>query len=241
MSTTALADYMKTKFGKKALPWQADDDEPEISVTGGDVRSLGTPVPRAEHSSGTPAPRAERSPARPTLPLRPPADDLAVPTGVRVAAAPVDGDDDLSVPVVAIPYPRAATLPFHSTSVRPPAEIVVGAPAPAQSRRNRRLWLAGSIAAVVIAGVSLIIASSGGSEPATPRASKAPVEQRTAVPLPFERPTVTHEPVAAPAIEEQPAPVAPAKKPRRAKKVEPKPEVKPAAPKKWDPDALFPH
>src|SRR5690606_14161251 len=32
-STTALADYMKSKFGMKPLPWQEDDDdEPEIDV-----------------------------------------------------------------------------------------------------------------------------------------------------------------------------------------------------------------
>src|SRR5262249_40028671 len=31
-STTALADYMKAQFGAKALPWQTDDDEPEIEL-----------------------------------------------------------------------------------------------------------------------------------------------------------------------------------------------------------------
>jgi serine/threonine protein kinase len=191
-STTSLADYMKTQFGSKALPWQAEDEEPEISMLGSD----------------------------------------------DAVAATDDDDDDLSVPVDAS---VKTTMPLRSLDMRPPAEIVVGN-TPKSIRvdhrsqlqrkprfiaaRSRKLWLAGSVLAVVIAGLSLILVSTGGGKP-MPRASIAPVARPTA-PQPIER-TVIHQeqPAAAP------APSTPAKKGKRTKRST-------TTQKKWDPDALFP-
>jgi hypothetical protein len=208
-STTALADYMKSQFGTKALPWhdEDDEDEPEISLHG---------------------------------------EDLAIPS-----AAPVhqeDDDDDLSVPVEAASV-RAPTLPMRSLDMRAPAQVIVGAPSSirvdharprsripqlvgkaglALAARNRKLWLLGSVLAVIIAALSLIIVSTGHNKP-TPRASITPASRPTA-PRPLDRPTVT-----TPAVVEQAQPevTPPPKKP--AKRV-----AKPKTPKKWDPDALFP-
>jgi len=200
-STTALADYMKTQFGAKALPWQEDDGEPEL-----------------EYES-----------------------DLAVP------AAGADDDDDLSVPVD-VSSVRNPTLPMRSLDMRPPAEIVV-TPTPKSIRvdhrsrvdyrsrilaagRNRKLWLAGSALAVLIAGLSLILVSTGKDKP-MPRASITPAQ--TIAPQPLERPgVISTDPAVEPAM--APAP----KKTKRVKK-DMKPTRGDSATKKWDPDALFPH
>jgi serine/threonine protein kinase len=227
-STSALADYMKTQFGTKALPWQEDDDEPEIEMNGRVI----TPAPRAL----TPAPR---SAPKITVPLRPvtTSDDLAVPTA--------SDDDDLSVPVAET---RNPTLEMVSLDTRPPAHFVVGNTPKSRridhrtrikSQRQRRLWLAGSVVAVLIAGLSLALVSRSGSDKAPPRASAAPARSHTPAPQPLERSTVTRQ-----AVEETPAavetaPAAPAKKSSRRSKKE-KESTKPAPAKKWDPDALFP-
>ena len=290
-STTALADYMKTRFGEKALPWQEDDDEPEIEVGQGSEDE----PPFRHASSGrvlTPAPNGvlvatqrQRTPA-PTVPLRPPAaaaDELALPV-----------DDDLSIPVDNTPAPRAPTLPLQALSLRAPGHVVVGKPrrsnaevavrapavrvptessgpvataepepvsasAVASAPRSRRNWLLGSIAAVAIAAVSLIVVSSGSSKPAS-RASAAPAKviderEHAAAPQPLERPRVVRpragaSPAAgeespdeppradlkrAPAARDDGDATAPATK--RARRPAAK---KPAPTKKWDPDALFP-
>ncbi len=283
-STTALADYMKAKFGEKALPWQEeDDDEPEIEVGQGSVDEL----PRRHASSGrvlTPAPNGvlvatarQRTPA-PTVPLRPPAvaaDDLALPV-----------DDDLSIPVDNTPAPRAPTMPLRALSLRPPGHAVVGTARPsndevaarvpavrvvteaepaepvieqaaASAPRSRRIWLVGSIAAVVIAAVSLIVVSTGRGKPVS-RASAAPAkvtEERepSAAPQPLERPRVVRPAVVAPAAAKGTADQAMRADSKRAPAArdhddEPVPAAKrrrpaakkPAPTKKWDPDALFP-
>jgi serine/threonine protein kinase len=227
-STTALADYMKAQFGTKALPWQEDDGEPEIELTTevAPARRL-TPAPRVTPARGSVSPRA--SSPKPTVPLRPvtTGDDLAIPS--------LTDDEDLSVPVAET---RTPTLEMVSLDVRPPAQFVVGH-TPISKRidhrrliaaqRQRRLWLAGSAIAVVIAALSLILVSAGTDKP-TPRASAAPA-MRSVAPQPLERPTVAPHAVD-PAVET----AAPAKKSsKRSKK-----EAKPAPAKKWDPDALFP-
>jgi hypothetical protein len=165
------------------------------------------------------------------------------------------------------PVQRAPTLPLVALSMRPPADIVVGTPAPPASPRGRKLWLAGSIAAVAIAAVSLFVVRS--TTDSRPRASAAPAAKRSraVAPQPLERPRVRHaaptdppteaafaKPVEAdvdPATKASDEAAVPEKKSRRsAVKKEPRPEVtsepkpetssgpKPA--KKWDPDALFP-
>jgi serine/threonine protein kinase len=226
-STSALADYMKKQFGTKALPWQEEDDEPEIEMTR---------PPTQERVASRPTPR-------PTLPLRPltTSDDLAIPASTD--------DDDLSVPVAG--ESRNPTLTMGSIDTRPPASFVVGH-TPKSRRidrrvvlrqaRQRKLWLAGSAIAVLIAGLSLILVSTG-SDSATPRASAAPSRSHNAAPQPLEKPTVATP--AAEAAGEAAAPAPAKKSSRRAKKdtpkAEPKAETAKQAPaKKWDPDALFP-
>jgi hypothetical protein len=241
-STSALADYMKSQFGTKALPWQEEDDEPEMELTTevAPDRNVVRIPSRTPARGGTPArgsgPRA--SSPKPTVPLRPVtvADDLAIPGALN--------DDDLSVPVAG--EARTPTLEMVSLDMRPPAQFVVGH-TPVSKRidhrrliaaqRQRRWWLAGSAIAVVIAGLSLVLVSAGTDKP-TPRASAAPATRSQSVaPQPLERPTVTAAP-GEPATE---TPSTPAKKSsRRSKKDDKKDSAKPAPAKKWDPDALFP-
>jgi serine/threonine protein kinase len=240
-STSALADYMKKQFGTKALPWQEDDDEPELELTtevapdkrhvSANVIPRTTTPPRGSMPARTgTAPRG--SVPKPTVPLRPvtPVDDLAIP------GAP--GDDDLSIPVVG--ESKTPTLEMVSLDVRPPAHFVVGNTPKSRRidhrhriklQRQRKLWLAGSAVAVLIAGLSLILVSTGTDKP-TPRASAAPARSHSVAPQPLERPTVTPNAVE-PGVE---TPAPPAKKTRRVKKE----STKPAPAKKWDPDALFP-
>ncbi|HEU4612643.1 MAG TPA: hypothetical protein VFS15_11225, partial [Kofleriaceae bacterium] len=155
------------------------------------------------------------------------------------------------------PVQRAPTLPLVALSTRPPADIVVGTPAPSTSGRGRKLWLVGSIIAVAVAGVSLFVVRNA-ADGARPRASAAPAatRSRAVAPQPLERPRVRHADVVEPAAkpveadadpvdrasaDEMPAPAA--KKSRRpAAKKEAKAEAapEPKAAKKWDPDALFP-
>ena len=261
-STTALADYMKAKFGTKALPWQEDDGEPEIEVRPDSGEPGRTSTPTRGSAPGrvlTPAPggvlvatpRRDRSAAT-TVPLQPQRDPLALPV-----------EDDLAIPVDNTPAPpRKPTMPLRSLSLRAPAQhVVIGTPVPvndevsrpvtvvaspsaraasvasaAVNPRTRRLWLAGSIAAVLIATLSLILVSTGGDK-SSPRASAAPPARvNNAAPQPLERPVVhTTAPATAPAAE--PAAAAPSKKPRKPST---KKDGKPAPAKKWDPDALFP-
>ena len=267
-SATALADYMKLQFGAKALPWQEDDDnEPEIEMlpegqTRDRVMALPprqlTPSPNVQRRADIHSERRDRTPPRPTVPMRPVGDDLAIPQA---------SDDDLAIPVVArspITGPvqpaavRSPTLPLHALSTRAPGHVVVGTPAVARARTDRlasgrRLWLAGSVAAVAIAAASLFLVRSGPGT-ASPRASTAPaaVHPRATAPQPLERPRVRRvapaarikavaEPVAETAVEVGEAaaaePAAPAaKKSRRPAKK----EARSARTKKWDPDALFP-
>jgi hypothetical protein len=115
---------------------------------------------------------------------------------------------------------------------------------------RNKLWLAGAIAAVAIAGVSLALVR-GGVDEARPRAGAAPppAGAHAPAPQPLERPILRHEPAApveqaAPAGEAPAAP-APTRKPRRpahkdGKDAKDGKDGKPAAAKKWDPDALFP-
>ncbi|HEX5059811.1 MAG TPA: serine/threonine-protein kinase [Kofleriaceae bacterium] len=206
-SMTALADYMKKQFGAKALPWQEDDGEPEMTFA----------VPHEDID--TPAPEE------------------------------TDDDDDLSIPLAAPEEGkvRAPTLPMRALDNRPPAQIVVHTTPSskridrrrmisegkaAQARKSRKLWLAGSAIAVLIAAMSLIIVSTHSSNKTVPRASitkPETVHPRSSVPEPMTPSTVKSQ-AAAPA--QTPA-AAPEKKSRRGKTA-PKPA------KKWDPDALFP-
>jgi serine/threonine protein kinase len=247
-STTALADYMKSQFGTKALPWQEDDDDPEMEMT---TEVAGVPVvtrsgtpprgsippPRGSVPVRTATPArgnvrtatpARGSTPKPTMPLRAVHDDLAIPSA--------GGDDDLSVPVG---DGRTPTLEMVSLDMRPPAQFVVGHTPVSKridhrqvlkAKRQRRMWLAGSALAVLIAGLSLILVSAGTDKP-TPRASAAPA---TRSPQPLERPTVTREAVEAATETSTPAPTK--KSSKRVKKE----STKPAPAKKWDPDALFP-
>ncbi len=239
-STTALADYMKQQFGTKALPWQDDsDDEPEIEMT--------RPLTQERVSPRASTPPPGRGPARPTLPLRPVQGDLAVPS-----MGGAEDDDDLSVPVAA-EGGRRPTLSMGSLDMRPPAAFVVGHTpksrrmdrrAVLRHARQRKLWLAGSALAVLIAGLSLILVSTG-SDNATPRASAAPAPRpHVTAPAPLERPTVTKPAVTKPAATtpalEAEAEAPAAKKSRRSKRDASKPESKQAPAKKWDPDSLFP-
>ena len=167
-------------------------------------------------------------------------------------AAPVhaDDDDDLSIPVDASSV-RAPTMPMRSLDMRPPAHFIVGTPPSKRIdrrkllasgasvvTRQRKLWLAGSALAVAIAGLSLILVSSG-SDKATPRASISPATRNVA-PQPLERPTV------APMADGDEASVTPASSPtkkstRRSKRDRDRDKDKDKEPaKKWDPDALFP-
>jgi hypothetical protein len=208
-----------------------------------------TPSPHVQRRGSGPiiAERRDRTPPRPTVPMRHVHDDLAIP----------QADDDLAIPVAAAPPitgpvqpapARAPTLPLRALSMRPPANVVVGTPSPQSATRSapsrgRTLWLAGAIAAVAIAAISLFLVT--GTEPAAaPRATTAPAAKRAIAPEPLERPRVRHvapAPVARPVEAEEPSvepppadeAVQPARKSRRVKK-----DAKPA--KKWDPDALFP-
>ena len=309
-STTALADFMKAKFGTKALPWQEDDGDPEIEVrpdTGEEpARSITAARVSAPGRVLTPAPGGvlvatprQRTPA-PTVPLRRTSDDLSLPV-----------EDDLAIPVDNTPVPavqRKATLPMASLSTRAPGNVVVvDTPAPvndevsaptrvaslraasnaearassqaepaavwgeprgevqtviAQLHRSRRLWLAGSIAALAIAAISLIVVRTGNGKP-SPRASAAPGESRPKLvaPEPLDPPALVRPTAASAAAGSETAPAvaddavdgdadhdeadresgreaapAPAKKARK-----PGVRKEPRSPtRKWDPDALFP-
>jgi serine/threonine protein kinase len=255
-SATALADYMKSKFGTKALPWQEESDEPEISLDDIDDNAPRRPTPARGSTPGrvlTPAPSGvlvprQRTPA-PTVPLRPQAqdadDDLAIPvdnTPARLGTAPIavtlraPAQVVLSAPVPVNDEVSAATVVRATPET--PAQVSLEAVEPAREQatttRKRRMWLAGSIAAVVIATLSLVLVSSASDKPAS-RASvvKPPARVTKPVPAPLSSPAeakvVTPD---EPAVEETHSTP---KKVRRPSRRDSKPSQK-----KWDPDALFP-
>jgi hypothetical protein len=170
---------MKTQFGTPALPWQTDDEDPEIEM----IRTSGPHI----------------------VPKVVVDDDLAVPGGSTLAAVPRSRTPALTAKM------RVATAD------------------------HRKWWLAGAIAAVAIAALSLILVSRGGEPTIAPRASAAPAHVLTKeAPRPLERPTVAVDPSSEPG----PAPAsAPTKRTTHHHRSSDKPAEKP---KKWDPDALFP-
>jgi len=89
-STTALADYMKQQFGAKALPWQVDDEEPEIEM----VTNRSGPLVALDGGL--------RSPGRARTPAVIIGDDLALPLETHGRAAP-DPAPRASVPRAIVP------------------------------------------------------------------------------------------------------------------------------------------
>ena len=268
-STTALADYMKQQFGERALPWQEESDDPEIEMTRPESTQLRTTTPAPRSVTPAPVKRTitpphlvprERTPA-PTVPLRPSA---ASPADLAVPAVPEE--DDLSIPIEGS-EPRAPTMPLRALPLRPPArtplaptpilvDATIGVDAPivvdatVKTRvgptRNRRLWLAGAIVAVAIAGLSLLVVSHSHERTPVPRTTAEPGRSKVA-PQPLERPTVSKEALAPAARatedddDDEGAPARRKSRSRASKRdVKETREVKDKPAKKWDPDALFP-
>jgi serine/threonine protein kinase len=267
-SATALADYMKKKFGTKALPWQTDDsDEPEIHVGELADDALVRPAPARGSTAVrvlTPTPGGvlvaaprQRTPA-PTVPLRPQTNDP---------------DDDLAIPVDDTPA-RRPQMPLAAPPTRAPAQVVMAAPTPVNDEvsaatapapmpdtvdggmaaaatapdpaasRKRRLWLVGSVAAVAIAMLSLILVSSGRDKPAPTASAAEPAPARVTKPAPVAQPA---KPAVVAPVEESADELRAASEeehaspPKRSRRPAAKRDPRPApVQKKWDPDALFP-
>jgi len=170
-SMTALADYMKKQFGAKALPWQEDDGEPEMTFS----------VPHEDID--TPAPEQTDDDEDLSIPLAAP-EEIAK---VRAPTLPLRALDD-----------RPPAQVIVST---PPSKRIDRRRLLASAKKSRRLWFAGSAIAVLIAALSLIIVSTHGGTKATPRASigKPETHQRSVAPEPMAPSTVKAEAAAAPA------------------------------------------
>jgi len=215
-STTTLADYMKTQFGRRVEPWLVEDDEPELELSI-DFDGSESGVVRAPQD-------ATRS--------------LGVPQGVVPApAAPLARARDkalLGAPKSAEPHPSG----IEGTGVpASPASAVLPPPV-----RRRWRWIAGGVGAsvVIAAAIFLVLASSG-----TPVAAPATLLQTVVPPAPLAPPAasaappvdVSTPPAAAPDNDPEtlatpdPEPARPVKKHRRKAET---------SKKHWDPNALFP-
>jgi serine/threonine protein kinase len=130
-STTALADYMKAKFGQCPEPWLIDDDEPEIELSTEFDGSASGGAPVAKDEVRTLAiPRG-----RPT-----PSVAFAVAHGTSSAGAPAQA----SAP--STPEPQAGgvrVLPACVSQTRP--------------ARRRSRWFAVAAAAVIAAAIGLVL------------------------------------------------------------------------------------
>jgi serine/threonine-protein kinase len=210
-STTTLADYMKTQFGRRVEPWLVEDDEPEIELSI-DFDGSGAGVVQAPEG-------ATRS--------------LAVPHGI-VPAAPLAlarGKAFLGAPGSA----GEARPPGFEGARAPasPASVALRRPA-----RRRWPWIAGSLGAAVAiaAAIVLVLASSDNPTPAPAAIIQPVVPPAPIAPPPVVAPTPPTEVArngSDPSMMLDPEPSRPVKKhrtkPRRG-----------ASKKHWDPNTLFP-
>jgi serine/threonine-protein kinase len=210
MSTTTLADYMKTQFGRRVEPWLVEADEPELELSI-DFDGSGAGVVHAPEDA-----------------LR----SLAVPGGIVPApAAPLA----LARGKAMMRTPRAAG---ESSALSATAASLASVVLPLSVRRRWR-WFAGGAAAIVIAVALTLTLSASGGKPATapaaliqPVVPPAPITPPpvTVQPPPSEAPGNGSDTVTTPEL----APSQPAKKRHRT---QPKSET---PKKHWDPHTLFP-
>jgi serine/threonine protein kinase len=227
-STTALADYMKEQFGSRPEPWlEEPDHDMEIAISGSSPLDLQLEL--------------VLKPLRPIVEEE--EDDLAVPM------APAEPEPD--PPSASASRAVKMTLPLRALKSVPvekpklaPAVPIEETPLPFTSRvatvitrpfDTGRLWLAGSIILVVSAALALVLAARE-SAPVPSASTVEPASHLDRVEPGF---TATQHDVPAP-----PPPVATpieTAAPKPEKPVVTKQPVKKSAPKKWDPDALFPN
>jgi serine/threonine protein kinase len=224
-STNALADFMKTQFGTRPLPWMVDDeptnpgaadDEDDLEI------SVAAPMPAPDVDDDELSIPVDTSGRRrlvkTTLPLRP--------VHHRVAMPPLPAELATTEP---------ATARTEETTL---ARSI---------RAARRWWLTVAVVAVIASGASLVIANSD-SAPVTPAMN--PARRPHVTPLPA--PHLTTSPVVPPAVAPDEAPMtevtpatrpaAPARKPAR-KSAAAAGKASPARADdstKWNPNALFP-
>ena len=240
-STTALADYMVTQFGRRPEPWTVDDDEAEIAYVDVDFDGSASGVVSAsEATAGLPTPPVGSLLAK----ARRRAETAGQPP--QRARTPNPEFDD-SKPTTASGTPMAwATRPGSTKSHRWKWVAILAGP-----------MIAIGAAAIVIAdwgrsndsGERALVperrmAAGTAAAPTPAPAAPAPAPTLTLTPKTAETPKTAPAPAAA-AGSPPPTPKQTAK-PKVAKVVKPKAaEPTPAPPKPdqpaatWDPDALF--
>jgi serine/threonine protein kinase len=161
-STTTLADYMKTQFGRRVEPWLVEDDEPEMELSI-DFDGSGSGIVHAP-------PDALRSATGSHVAVPPPTAPLARARGKASAWAATPAG------VPAPGEPETAPVPAAPASVAVPRPVW---------RRWR--WIAGGAGALAVIGLAIILASASRDNPAP---APAVLIQPTVPPAPVAPPPV---------------------------------------------------
>jgi serine/threonine protein kinase len=218
-SATGLADYMKTQFGSRALPWQDDEDEPEIEMSSGDA------TPTIEDDLAIPmaanviVSKSLIAPQDPTVPLQRKQTQERYGGVVRQPRPPAQ-----------TARVRIPTLPKHRAIWLAGAIVAV--------------VIAGVSLIAVSRGGKATVAPRASAAPVVKKQAPQPLERPSVA---VEAAEATAAPVPAPTPTKKSSHRKRDKQDRaeaKADRAEPtKAEQKPAdskAAKKWDPDALFP-
>ena len=217
-STTTLADYMKTQFGRRVEPWLVEDDEPEMELSI-DFDGSGSGIVHAPEDALRSAAGPHGVAPTPTAPLA----RARTKAGAEVAKpagkpAPVE--------------PETAPAPASPTSVALPRPVW---------RRWR--WIAGGAGAVAVIALAIILALASRDTPA-PAPAPAALIQPTVPPAPVAPPPVVVQTPPNEALGSgsdtsttpDPEPPQPVKKHRHTNS-----HTKSDTSKKhWDPHTLFP-
>jgi len=213
-STTTLADYMKTQFGRRVEPWLVEDDEPEIELSI-DFDGSGSGVVHAPEDATS---------------------SLGVSHGIVPApAAPLARARSKAFTAAQRPAEEAHPPGFEGARVpASPGSVVLPRPA-----RRRWRWIAGGVGAVVAIAAASILVLASSDKPAAAPAAIIQSGQSVLPPVPIASP-----PVLSPTPPNEAAgagsdtSTTPDPEPSRpVKKRHHKPET---SKKHWDPNALFP-
>jgi len=139
-STTALADYMKTLFGRRVEPWLVEADEPEMELSI-DFDGSGSGIvhaPQAAIGSSAASPGIVPPPTAPLARAR----NRATTEAAKSAEAPAPR------------WPQAAPVPASPAGVALPRSV-----------RRRWRWIAGGASAIIVIAIAILVASRSGDKP----------------------------------------------------------------------------